>query len=123
MSFVRDLKERIKLFLYNNKNVTLRSLRFISVIVGIYALGLMVYYYGFPHSKAETTNLVSNFKMLFVYYVLSYAIRLLYSLNIKSFIKGSWHELVMLLLLSVDGIGYYLLDQNILHALYIVSDS
>ena len=118
MSFVRDLKERIKLFLYNNKNVTLRSLRFISVIVGIYALGLMVYYYGFPHTKAETVKLVSYFKMLFVYYVLSYAIRLLYSLHIKSFIKSSWHELVLLLLLSVDGIGYYLLDENILHAVF-----
>ena len=71
MSFVRDLKERIKLFLYNNKNVTLRSLRFISVIVGIYALGLMVYYYGFPHSKAETFKLVSYFKMLFYNVLLS----------------------------------------------------
>ncbi len=118
MSLIRNLKERIKLFLYNNKNVTLRLLRFFSVIVGIFALGLMVYYYGFSHSNAETEKLVSYFKGLFGYYIFSYLIRMLYSLQIKSFIKGSWHELVLLLLLSVDAIGYYALDENILHGVF-----
>ena len=118
MGLVRNLKESLKLFLYNNKNVALRSLRFFSVLTGIFALGLMVYYYGFSHSNSETEKLVSYFKGLFGYYVFSYLIRLLYSLDIKSFITSSWHELVLLLLLSVDAIGYYILDENILHAVF-----
>ena len=118
MSFIRNLKERVKLFLYSNKNIALRSLRFFSVITGIFALGLMVYYYGFPHSNTEKLKLVTYFKGLFGYYVVSYLIRLLYSLDIKSFITSSWHELVLLLLLSVDAIGYYFLDENILHAVF-----
>ena len=67
MGFLRNAEEQIKLFLYNNKNVTLRSLRFISVLVGLFALVLMVYYYGFPHSDGETEKLVSYFKGLFGY--------------------------------------------------------
>ena len=70
MSVIRNLKERVKLFLYNNKNIALRSLRFFSVLTGIFALGLMVYYYGFPHSNTETQELVSYFKGLFGYYII-----------------------------------------------------
>lgn len=118
MGILRNIEERTKLFLYNNKNVTLRSLRFISVIIGFFALGLMVYYYGFPHNDAEDEKLVSYFKGLFGYYVLSYVVRILYSFNVKDFFKNSWHEFVLLLLLTIDATGFYFFDSNLLQGLF-----
>lgn len=118
MGIIRNIEERVKLFLYNNKDLTLRSLRFISVIIGVCAVALMVYYYGFPHTEAETEMLVSYFKGLFGYYIFSYFVRMLYSFDILEFIKSSWHEGIMLLLLFIDAAGYYLFDSEILHALF-----
>lgn len=118
MGFLRNAEEQIKLFLYNNKNVTLRSLRFISVLVGLFALVLMVYYYGFPHSDGETEKLVSYFKGLFGYYIFSYAVRMLYSFDIKDFISSSWNEISLLVLLFIDASGYFFFDVNILHNVF-----
>lgn len=118
MKLFRDIKETTNLFLYNNKDVTLRSLRFISVIIGVFALGLMVYYYGFPNTDAENEKLVSYFKGLFGYYIFSYAIRFMYSFDLKNFIKNSFWELSLLFLLTIDAIGFYGFDVNILHALF-----
>ena len=118
MGILRNIEERTKLFLYNNKNVTLRSLRFISVIIGFFALGLMVYYYGFQHNNAENEKLVSYFKGLFGYYVLSYVVRILYSFDVKDFFKNSWHEFVLLLLLTIDATGFYFFDSNLLQGLF-----
>lgn len=118
MKLFRDIKETVNLFLYNNKDVTLRSLRFISVIVGVFALGLMVYYYGFPNTDAENEQLVSYFKGLFGYYIFSYAIRFMYSFDLKNFIKNSFWELSLLFLLTIDAIGFYGVDVNILHAIF-----
>ena len=70
MSIGRNIKEAVNIFLYNNKDVTLRALRFISVIIGILALALMVYYYGFPNSQSDNEKLITYFKGLFGYYIL-----------------------------------------------------
>ncbi len=118
MGLFRNIEERVKLFLYNNRDLTLKSLRWISVVVGVFALGLMVYYYGFPHTGAETEMLVSYFKGLFGYYIFSYFARMLYSFDIKEFIKSTWHEGIMLVLLFLDATGYYLFDTEILHAIF-----
>lgn len=118
MGLFRNIEERVKLFLYNNKNITLRALRTISVLVGFFALGLMVYYYGFPHSEAEREMLVSYFKGLFGYYIFSYGVRILYSFDAREFIKSSWHEGIMLVLLFIDASGYYIFGTDLLHNVF-----
>jgi len=118
MGVGRNLKEAINIFLYNNKNSTLRSLRFISVIVGFLALGLMIYYYGFPNSDADNEKLISYFKGLFGYYIFSYIIRFMYSFDLKNFFRGSLGEVSLLFLLTIDAIGFYGFDVNILHMLF-----
>ena len=118
MGIGRNIREAINIFLYNNKDVTLRSLRFISVIVGVFALVLMIYYYGFPNSHSENEKLTSYFKGLFGYYIFSYIIRLMYSFDLKNFIKESLGEAFLLFLLTVDAIGFYGFDVNILHMLF-----
>lgn len=118
MGIFRNIEERVKLFLYNNKNVTLQSLRIISVVVGFAALGLMVYYYGFPHNAAENEQLTAYFKGLFGYYIFSFIVRLLYSFSAKDFIRNSWHEASLLLLLAIDAFGYYTFDVELLHNIF-----
>lgn len=118
MNILQRAEERVKLFLYNNRNATLQSLRIISVLIGIFALGLMVYYYGFSHSISENEQLISYFKGLFGYYIFSFGVRLLYSFSVKEFLISSWQELSLLLLLTIDAAGYYLIDFEFLHFLF-----
>ena len=118
MGVGRNIQEAVNIFLYNNKDTTLRSLRFISVIVGILTLGLMIYYYGFPNSDSDHHKLISYFKALFGYYIFSYIIRFMYSFDKQSFIKGSISEISLLFLLTIDAIGFYGFDINILHMFF-----
>lgn len=118
MGILQNLKERINLFLYTNKDITLRSLRIISVLVGFVALGLTIYYYGFPHTTSETEQLVTYFKGLFGYYLFSYIIRILYSFDLSSFFKNSAAELSLLAFLTIDAVGHFVLDVNLLQKIF-----
>ena len=66
------IKENIYLFLYNKKVSVLHTLRILSILFSIGGVGLMVYFYGFPHTFGEKENLIKIFKALFAYYILGY---------------------------------------------------
>jgi Trk-type K+ transport system membrane component len=106
------IKENIYLFLYNNKVSVLYTLRILSILFSIGGVGLMVYFYGFPHSYGEKENLIRVFKGLFAYYIFSYFIRLIYSFEIRRFLKETWAEGFFLGVLLVDAIGYFVFNQT-----------
>ena len=106
------IKENIYLFLYNKKVSVLHTLRILSILFSIGGVGLMVYFYGFPHTFGEKENLIKIFKALFAYYILSYFIRLIYSFEIRAFIKETWTEGFFLAILLADAIGYFVFGQT-----------
>lgn len=108
------IKENIYLFLYNNKVSVLYTLRILSILFSIGGVGLMVYFYGFPHSYGEKENLIRVFKGLFAYYIFSYFIRIIYSFEIRRFLKETWAEGFFLAILLADAIGFFVFGQTLL---------
>lgn len=112
MGRFQNIKEKINIFLYNNKSATLKALRIISVISSLFGIALMVYFYGFPLSDFEKDNVIGIFKGLFAYYIFSYVVRILYNFNLKNFFKETWMEGILLGFLTIDACGYFFFDQE-----------
>ena len=55
---IRDLRERMNLFIYDSKRKVLGALSFLNVLVSLTALGVLVYIYGF-HKLKNLKRLVS----------------------------------------------------------------
>lgn len=114
MQSIHKIKENLYLFLYNKKVSVLHTLRILSILFSIGGVGLMVYFYGFPHTYGEKENLINVFKGLFAYYIFSYFIRLIYSFEIRKFIKDTWAEGMFLVILLIDAIGFFVFNQTLL---------
>lgn len=111
---VQKFKEKINLLLYGSKNSTLNILRVLSVIFSGFGIGLMIYFYGFTLSFEEKEQITKIFKGLFGYYILSYGLRVLYSFEIRNFIKQTWTEGLFLGVLLADAVAYYLFNEPFL---------
>ena len=112
MSFYRNVSERVKLWLYNTRNFSLKTLRIISIISSIFGVGLMIYFHGFEHTVVEKSKLLFLLKSLFGYYVVSYFIRLIYTLDLRQFFKQHRIETGVLSLLVIDAFLFYFFDYN-----------
>ena len=47
---IHEWREKINLKIYASKLRVLKSFKILSLVVSIFALGVLVYYYGFQHS-------------------------------------------------------------------------
>lgn len=54
----QKFRERANLFLYGNKEVVLGTGKALNIIVSLLAVATLVYYYGFPHSKETSDQLL-----------------------------------------------------------------
>lgn len=102
MKLYHSIRERFQLLLYSSRTIALNTLRIISIVSSVIGIGLMVYYHGFEHSSAGKMKLLFLLKGLFFYYVTSYFIRFLYTLNIKTFLRENWFESLLMLILAMD---------------------
>jgi hypothetical protein len=107
-TFVNKIRERINLKLYNSKNLVLGISRILLVIFTLSAIGAIVYYYGFPQTTETKDLLLKYFKIVFGFYVLHYFTQIIYDFSPIQFIKKTWFQAVMMLLLIVEGLHYEL---------------
>ena len=112
MGRIQNIREKINIFLYNNKSATLNAFRLISILSSVFGIGLMVYFYGFPLTYTEKDNIIGIFKGLFAYYIFSYLIRIVYNFDLRSFFKETWMEGILLGFLMIDALGFFLFDQE-----------
>ncbi|WP_306639555.1 TrkH family potassium uptake protein [Sanyastnella coralliicola] len=113
----RQLRERVNLFLYDNKSKVLRVGKILNVIVSLIAMSSLVYYYGFQHDQATEEMLLGVIKMSFVFYVLHFLLRFIYSFQPIEFLRKNWFEGIIMFLLTVEGISYNVFDFLLLEKL------
>lgn len=118
MSF-QSFREKFNLLIYNNKSFTLKSLKIVSLIFSLGMIGSLIYYYGFPISEVTKEVILQWMKASFVFYIVSFIVRFLYSFDIKQFLRSNWLEGVLYFLLVIDAIGYFLFDFPIIRNLFL----
>lgn len=105
---IQRSREQFLLFIYQNKEPVLKVLRSIRIMASLLVLGIFAYYYGFPHPIERLTLLLKITNSIFGFFVISYLIRVFFSLNSWAFIKNSLFEAVLIFFLLVDIISTFL---------------
>lgn len=68
-------------------------------------MGLILFFYGFPHDPEEQSLIVRAILSLFAFYALLFVTRALLARRFGAFLKENWKEFLLMLLLSVDSIS------------------
>lgn len=115
---IRDLREKINLFIYDSKPMVLRILSALNVLVSLSAIGVMVVYYGFPLSEATKDVCFAIIEGSFGFYILRYLVRLFYDFHPPTFIRKFWFETIIITLLLIEGIAYNFFGTMIIEPLF-----
>lgn len=109
-----ELKEQIYLFLYKHRELVLRRLMILRVLASVLALGIFIYYYGFPHPDDISRLLINITKGIFGFFVLSYFIRVILAIDSRIYLRESRFEGVLILLLMIDVVSVFVFNNNLL---------
>lgn len=112
-------REKILLFVYQNKEPVLRGLSWLRTIASLLALAIFLYYYGFPHPPERLILLVAVTKSIFGFFVLSYIIRVVFAIHSWQYIRNSLFEAALIVLLLVDIVSVFLFGFNALENLFL----
>ena len=115
---VREIRERINLFIYDSKPRVLAILSTLNVLVSLTAIGTLVYYYGFkltPESKKVCFTMI---EVSFGFYILRFLIKVFYDFHPPTFLKNNWFEAIIISLLLIEGIAYNLFGTMIIEPIF-----
>ena len=119
---IRRSREQFLLFIYQNKEPVLKVLRSARVLASLLVLGIFSYYYGFPHPPERQELLLKITNAIFGFFIISYLVRVFFSLNSWSFIKNSLFEAILIFLLLVDIISAFFFGFKAVENLFIRLD-
>jgi len=106
--------ETLNKLLYNSKKRGYSILHFFSIFSAIATLGLTIYGFGFYLSIETMHWIFQGLDILFFTFVANYAIRWLYSFKRSAFIKRTWFELLLILVVLLNFLlkNYYLFENE-----------
>ncbi|MFM7078189.1 MAG: potassium transporter TrkG, partial [Bacteroidota bacterium] len=99
---INSIREKINLRLFSSKDTVLLLFRIQSALVAAMALGLLIYVLGFPQNDEIRTIEIFFMKFLFGFYILNYFVRFLYTFEPRKFIRTTWLELTLVILLLIE---------------------
>lgn len=115
---IRRIRERINLLIYDSKENAMRILAALHLTVSLAAIGILVYYYGFPQTPEREALLFKLIQASFGFYIIRYLIKLFYDFHPLRFIRNSWFEALVLFLLGMEGIAYNFFDTLLIEPLF-----
>lgn len=107
---LQSFREKVNLFLYSSKERNLRILRYASFFVSLFAISILIIFYGFNIQKETKDLFILFIKATFAFYVIAYLIKFLYTFEPKKFLKETRLEGLLMLLLLIDGISHFIFN-------------
>lgn len=104
---VKKSFKSFKSFIVESRVYVQKVLRVLLFLVSLLAIGTTVYYHGFPHEQATLDFLLSVNKVFFGVFILNYILKLFFELDRKAFLKQTWLEALLLLLIVYNAISLY----------------
>jgi potassium uptake TrkH family protein len=100
---INRIRESINLRLYPHKNVVLSVFKILSFFVSLIAIGSVIYYHGYPRAMAtdEWVYIITRGSLAF--YVLKYFVGFFYDFHPLQYIKRTWFEGVLVVLVALLG--------------------
>ncbi len=104
------LNLRFKFFLTDNQEIVLNILRFLRVAVGFLAFILFIIYYGYNLDSEREQLILQINNRIFGFYIVSYIIRLLFARSLLDYLKATWFEASLLIIVLYDALSLYLFN-------------
>jgi len=101
----QEFRERANVMLYGSKDRVLGILRGLNLVVSASALFVLALYYGFPYESETASRLLGFVKITFGFYVLQYVTRILYDFQPREFIRKTWFEAAVMVVLVIEGVS------------------
>ena len=76
---------------------------------------LVAYHFGFPQSAEKEAFFNTSIQLIFSFYVISYALKLIFTLDRINFIKRNWFEGILTIILFYDVFSLYLFGVPVLY--------
>ncbi len=115
---INRFRERINLAIYGSKISTLRSFKIASLVVSLFAILVLTYYYGFEHTPSDAYFLLGLIRVSFLFYIVHYLVKIFYDFNPIQFIKRTWFEGLLVMVLILDGFSYTFFDTLMLESVF-----
>ena len=112
---VQSIREKINLALYDSKEGVISLFKVGSFLVASLILSLLIYQFGFNPNLTVKAWILIAIKASFVFYIVKYLTNLLYSYKPTRFIKDSWFEGLLLLLILINGTTYLISHESLLN--------
>jgi len=110
---IEKFRERVNLKIFSSKETVLLIFRIQSSLVATLAIGLLIYIIGFPQNDEIRHIEIYFMKFLFGFYILNYIVRFLYTFEPAKFLRSTWLELALVILLVIEAISTLLFDEPV----------
>lgn len=108
------MRERLLSFLYDTKTKGLIINKVISIVCAVFSLCLITYQFGFPHNSIFLAFLRDTLDFIFATFALTYFVRVIYSLDSIKYIRGTWWEFIIMLMIILTGLNHAFFDKQII---------
>ncbi|MBI1315568.1 ATPase [bacterium] len=114
---IHRIREAINLRLYDHKELVIRVLRIASLLISAIAVATLIYYYGFklePHQHRWVGWIIRS---SLGFYVLKYAVRIVYDFHPLQFLRATWIEGLLMFLIGLNALIYWLFDLRMIEGI------
>jgi trk system potassium uptake protein len=112
------LIEKLNNFLYGSKNFFLQLTRVITFLNTFTALALLIYIIGNTLTPAEAKKIYKLLDLAFLFFIFTYLLRFTYAFQRTQFLKDTWFETLLMLIVVINGTSIYLFDFNLLESIF-----
>jgi Trk-type K+ transport system membrane component len=105
-----DFREIGNVYLYKSKSRNLGILKLLNLIVSLTALVVLAIYYGYPNTAQSDQNLMDIMRLSFGFYVVHYLIKILYDFHPAEFLRRTWIEGIVMIVLIIEGVSHLFFD-------------
>ncbi len=117
MSFINRFREYVNLKIFSSKIIVLNIIKVQSVLLAIMALSLLIYSFGYPQVEENLKIQIFFLKFIFGFYFLNYFVRFFYTFEPVKFLKKTWLEWSILIIILIEAITDLTLNRPLIYSI------
>jgi len=111
---IHTIREYVNIRLYDHKEAVIHGLRIMSILISLIASAALIYYHGVNVSDLERIWIARIIRFSLGFYVFKYIIRIFYDFHPKRFIRSTWIEALLILLIIMNAFFRYAFNYYII---------
>ncbi|MCB0396729.1 MAG: hypothetical protein KDD36_08755 [Flavobacteriales bacterium] len=114
----QSFREKVNLKIYHSRDSASKVLRLSGLAVALVGLGTLIYSYGFPQDQESKQQAFSLVRFSLAFFVIHYAFRIIYTFDVPDFLRKTWFEGLLMVLVLLDGISSFIFQVPLVHLIF-----